>query len=168
MGRTPDPRRKEELINDSVSYVLTHGVATLSLRPLAASLDTSARNLLYHFETSAKLLELIMDEIRFREIESLRTDLKNSKTEAEIEDAINQHIENFKTTMRAYIEYSFSISFNNAHRRTYLGDVVARWREALKEMAPTDLLTSSFIDQELDNAFGTILLRLSNIRQIDL
>lgn len=163
MGRTPDPRRKEELINNSVAYVLSHGVATLSLRPLAASLNTSARNLLYHFETSSRLLELIMDEIRFREIESLRTELKNSRTEVEIEDAIYKHLESFTTTMRAYIEYSFSISFENAHRRSYLSEVISKWKEALTELESICHVTPSFIDKELTNTFGSVLLRLAEI-----
>ncbi len=164
MGRTPDPQRKYELISDSVPYVLSNGVATLSLRPLAAHLDTSARNLLYHFETSAKLLELIMDEIKLREIESLKSEIKGTNTELEIKDVVSHHLESFKSTLRAYVEYSFSISFENAHRRSYLSDLISKWRDVLQNQVSADIATSPWVERQLDAVFGLVLEKLAEIQ----
>ena len=64
MGRPPDPERRQELLEAVVEYVLKNGLTGLSLRPLAKGVGTSARMLLYHFESREKLLALIIDTIR--------------------------------------------------------------------------------------------------------
>ncbi|MDE2280697.1 MAG: TetR family transcriptional regulator, partial [Xanthomonadaceae bacterium] len=45
------PPRKDALIEPIVGYLLEHGLANLSLRPLATAIGTSARLLVYHFES---------------------------------------------------------------------------------------------------------------------
>ncbi len=49
MSRTPDDAHRTQLLNTIVAYVLKHGVATLSLRPLAKAVGSSPRVLLYYF-----------------------------------------------------------------------------------------------------------------------
>lgn len=56
MARTLDEQKREELLAEVVSYLETHGVAGLSLRPLAAELGTSARMLVYYFGTKEILV----------------------------------------------------------------------------------------------------------------
>jgi AcrR family transcriptional regulator len=58
--------RREELLERSLDYLLDHGVADLSLRPLAAAVGTSARLLVYHFGSRDGLLTAVMDEVRAR------------------------------------------------------------------------------------------------------
>jgi AcrR family transcriptional regulator len=58
--------RKDELRGKALDYCLKHGVASLSLRPLARSIGTSARLLIYHFGSKDGLLISIMDEVRGR------------------------------------------------------------------------------------------------------
>jgi AcrR family transcriptional regulator len=41
--------RRDELAEQTTDYVLDHGLIGLSLRPLAAAIDTSDRMLIYHF-----------------------------------------------------------------------------------------------------------------------
>ncbi|GGA32321.1 TetR/AcrR family transcriptional regulator [Dyella nitratireducens] len=53
--------RKEELTAALIDYLLTHGLSELSLRPLAAELGTSARLLIYHFDSKEGLLAAAMD-----------------------------------------------------------------------------------------------------------
>ena len=48
--------RREELAQGATDYVLEHGLIGLSLRPLAAALDTSDRMLLYHFSDKDDLV----------------------------------------------------------------------------------------------------------------
>lgn len=60
--------RKEALVESIIAYLLEHGLADLSLRPLAAATGTSARLLIYHFESKegllAEVLEAMQAELR--------------------------------------------------------------------------------------------------------
>jgi len=65
MPGTPAARR-EELLDAAAAYLLRHGVAGMSLRPMAAAIGTSARLLIYHFGTKERLLIEAMGVIRQR------------------------------------------------------------------------------------------------------
>ena len=56
MSRPPDLRKRADLLADVTSYLVRHGVADLSLRPLAAELGTSSRMLIYYFGTKEALI----------------------------------------------------------------------------------------------------------------
>jgi AcrR family transcriptional regulator len=56
MGRKPDPRIKADLLEKISSYILQHGLQDLSLRSLAAALGTTARMLIYHFNSKENLI----------------------------------------------------------------------------------------------------------------
>ena len=58
--------RREELIEKTLDYFLEHGVASLSLRPLAQQIGTSARLLVYHFGSKDGLITAVMDALRVR------------------------------------------------------------------------------------------------------
>jgi AcrR family transcriptional regulator len=67
MPRPPDPERRARRLARATDYVLEHGLAGLSLRPLAAALGTSPRMLLYDFESKERLVAEILAEARRRE-----------------------------------------------------------------------------------------------------
>ncbi len=71
MARPPDPRIREQLRNQAVDYVLSHGVSDLALRPLARALKTSARMLVYHFGSREGLMREILAGVREREDENI-------------------------------------------------------------------------------------------------
>lgn len=56
MPRPLDHARRAELLRGVVDYIAEHGLAELSLRPLAAALGTSSRMLIYYFGTKEELL----------------------------------------------------------------------------------------------------------------
>jgi AcrR family transcriptional regulator len=58
--------RKDELCGKTLEYCLAHGVADLSLRPLALKIGTSARLLIYHFGSRDGLIGAVMDEAHRR------------------------------------------------------------------------------------------------------
>ncbi|MQA23374.1 TetR/AcrR family transcriptional regulator [Rugamonas rivuli] len=58
--------RKNELRDKALDYFLEHGLAELSLRPLADEIGTSSRLLIYHFESKEKLIAAVMEEARSR------------------------------------------------------------------------------------------------------
>ena len=66
MARPPDPDRRARTLAKAADYVLERGLEGLSLRPLAAALDTSPRMLLYDFESKEKLVDEVLAEIRRR------------------------------------------------------------------------------------------------------
>jgi AcrR family transcriptional regulator len=62
--RRNDARRRDELLEAAAGYLLRHGVAGMSLRPMAGAIGTSARLLIYHFGTKERLLVEAMGVIR--------------------------------------------------------------------------------------------------------
>ncbi len=53
--------RRSQLLDGATAWVLDNGLSSLSLRPLAATLETSDRMLLYYFETKEQLVGAISD-----------------------------------------------------------------------------------------------------------
>jgi AcrR family transcriptional regulator len=66
MPRPADPAKRRELLDRVRAYVLQNGLSDLSLRPMARSLGTSDRMLLYYFGTKDRLISeaLAIDERR--------------------------------------------------------------------------------------------------------
>jgi AcrR family transcriptional regulator len=58
--------RREELLEKIVDVFLTHGITGLSLRPLADSVGSSARLLIYHFGSKEELIAVALDRVRSR------------------------------------------------------------------------------------------------------
>ena len=61
MPRRVDARIRASLLERIVDYVVEHGVAGLSLRPLGAAVGVSPRTLLYHFGSKDALVLATLD-----------------------------------------------------------------------------------------------------------
>lgn len=70
-----EPTRRGELLEATANYLLANGVASLSLRPLAAAIGSKARLLVYHFGSREQLLIEAMGLIRARAREALETSM---------------------------------------------------------------------------------------------
>jgi AcrR family transcriptional regulator len=70
--------RKDELSGKALEYFLEHGLANLSLRPLADAIGSSSRLLIYHFGTKEGLITTVMDEARLRLQQSLASFLSDN------------------------------------------------------------------------------------------
>ena len=64
--------RKTELLDAALKYLINHGVANASLRPMAAELGTSPRILMFHFRSKEGLLQDVFEELHSRLQASLR------------------------------------------------------------------------------------------------
>lgn len=67
MSRTANERRPEELQDAIVRYLTRHGLADLSLRPLAKAVGSSPRVLLYYFGSKEKMVVKVLTEVRHRQ-----------------------------------------------------------------------------------------------------
>ncbi len=67
MARPVDPHRRADVLIRAADYVLEHGLADLSLRPLSKALGTSPRMLLYDFGSKEQLIGEVLAQIRRRE-----------------------------------------------------------------------------------------------------
>jgi len=67
VSRTADEARRAELLDRSVDYVCRHGLAELSLRPLAKAVGSSPRVLLYYFGSKEALVVEIVRRGRARQ-----------------------------------------------------------------------------------------------------
>jgi AcrR family transcriptional regulator len=65
--------RRDELLDRAYQYVLEHGVADLSLRPLAAAIGSSPRVLLFLFGNKDELVQALLARARQDELELLRS-----------------------------------------------------------------------------------------------
>jgi AcrR family transcriptional regulator len=65
--------RKIELLDAALKYLIEHGVANASLRPMAAALGTSPRILMFHFRSKEGLLQDVFEELQSRLQASFRT-----------------------------------------------------------------------------------------------
>jgi AcrR family transcriptional regulator len=77
MARPPDPNRRALTLARATDYVLDHGLAGLSLRPLAKALGTSTRMLLYDFGSKERLISEVLAEARRREA-TILSDLQDA------------------------------------------------------------------------------------------
>ncbi|QWF79258.1 TetR/AcrR family transcriptional regulator [Amycolatopsis sp. CA-230715] len=66
MARPPEPGRRAATLAKATDYVLAHGLAGLSLRPMATALGTSTRMLLYDFGSKRTLVSELLAEARRR------------------------------------------------------------------------------------------------------
>jgi len=71
--------RREELLDKITEYILSNGLADLSLRPLAAAIKTSPRMLLYFFGTKERLISEALAHFRKHEQRDFQRAVSKSK-----------------------------------------------------------------------------------------
>lgn len=56
MGRSPDPSRRLEVLDAIVVYLAEHGLADVSLRPMARAVHLSVNGLMHHFGSKDEIV----------------------------------------------------------------------------------------------------------------
>ena len=69
MARTPDLEMKRELLERVVAYLAIHGLGDMSLRPMAAALNTSPNRLVHHFGSKQELLAAALEHATQMQVE---------------------------------------------------------------------------------------------------
>lgn len=77
--------KKKKMLEGMAAHVLTHGLNTASLRPLAKAIGTSDRMLIYHFGTKDGLISDLLEHLATMFLDTLNTALpaKRAATRAE-------------------------------------------------------------------------------------
>ena len=132
--------RREELIEKSLDYMLEHGVAGLTLRPLAGKIGTSARLLVYHFGSKDGLITAVMDEVRARIQKSFADVLagpgkRRGKGEMHAFWAWTIHPANLKS-MRLLFEVQVLAMQDPAKYARYLEGTSSSWLEVIEASLP--------------------------------
>jgi AcrR family transcriptional regulator len=68
MGRAPDLKRRQQLLDALIQEFAVGGIGNRSLREVAAAVDTSHRMLLHHFASRDELLLAIVEEVERRQM----------------------------------------------------------------------------------------------------
>jgi AcrR family transcriptional regulator len=89
MIRKDGPRR-DALLQAAAAYLLKHGVADMSLRPMAATIGTSARLLIYHFGTKERLVIEAMGIIRVQARAGVEAMLRDAPVDGDLGDLVRE------------------------------------------------------------------------------
>src|SRR5882672_1697025 len=79
MKQAPVLDRRAKLLDEVADYILSNGLADLSLRPLATAIGTSPRMLLYFFGSKERLIAQALAHIRTREQLDFRRAVSRSR-----------------------------------------------------------------------------------------
>lgn len=132
---SPAPDRRDELLDLVTDYVLEHGVADLSLRPLAAAIGSSPRVLLYYFGSKEDIIGHVIDRLRDRQRVAFADIPRNPATFADsvraawnvMSDARNEPL------FRLFIElYGLALQDRKRYGR-FLRGAVEDWLEYLEQ-----------------------------------
>ena len=131
--------RREELIEKALDYFLKHGLAGLSLRPLAGKIGTSARLLVYHFGSKDGLIAAVMDEVQARAQRSFAASAAQApKTRKGLMRAFWTWITHPSNvpTMRLLFEVQALALQNPAVYARYLKGTSSSWLELIEASLP--------------------------------
>jgi AcrR family transcriptional regulator len=131
---------REYLLEKCLRYFLKHGVAHLSLRPLASAVGTSARMLVHHFGSKEGLITAVMEQVHSH-LQSLFDPLLSGGSNAEPAEAMVAFWN--LVTSRKYLPYMrllFEVQIlaiqNPARYRRYLMDASGSWLRLVQRVLP--------------------------------
>jgi AcrR family transcriptional regulator len=131
MKRLPASDRRTQLVEKTADYILSHGLADLSLRPLAASIGTSPRMLLYFFNSKEQLVTEALVHVRIREQLGFRRSLAKTKSASREELLVREWKRWSSRRREKYMRLFFEIyglALQNPDRfRSFLPGAVHDW-----------------------------------------
>jgi AcrR family transcriptional regulator len=126
--------RKQELLDAALAYLLKHGVANASLRPLAEALGTSPRMLIFHFKSKEGLLRDVFQALNGRILASYAAVASGTLGPPEVQPLRRfwlwaTEAEN-APYLRLFYEVQVVAAQNPAEYGRYLKDASADWQAA--------------------------------------
>ncbi len=136
-----------------MQYLTKHGLADLSLRPLAKAVGSSPRVLLYYFGSKEKLVMNVLAQIRHRQFAALGQQSKLTSEEACIFAWQRMSAPDSEPFFRLFFE-AYGIALRHPrHYRSFLRDTVENWLALI-----ADPLCEEGCAPEDARAFATIVL----------
>jgi AcrR family transcriptional regulator len=156
MPRTADEKRREELLDRAVDYVLEHGLSDLSLRPLAKAAGASPRLLLYYFGSKEALLIEVIRRGRVRQQATMQhLELTASLGPRAITRTLWRHFSEprWEPLMRLFFEV-YALALQDRSRFPgFLESAVDDWLAVLEACA-----TRPGFNRDDARAFATVLI----------
>jgi AcrR family transcriptional regulator len=161
--------RRAELAEGALAYVLEHGLIGLSLRPLAAALDTSDRMVIYHFGSKEGLITEIVALASQRVAGSLQAVDPATLAIQNAGDLVRYAWQaltgpDATSAMRVYLEMCVLSVRDPSHWSAAQQQIRDPWlamlRQALIELETPEGRASVFADLILDTLDGLLLDRL--------
>jgi AcrR family transcriptional regulator len=134
MTRTVNEQRPVELLDAIVGHLITHGVAELSLRPLAKAVGSSPRVLLYYFGSKEEMVVKALARLRERQrttYSQMKADSFDSPSKACL--AIWKHMSapDSEPLFRLFFE-AYALALRHPQRlRDFLHTAIEDWLEFL-------------------------------------
>src|SRR4051812_31315452 len=131
---------RDRLLHDCLAYFVRHGVANLSLRPLAAAVGTSARMLLHYFGSKEALIAQVMEQVQtrlqdaFKELLTGRSGVPRTNPLPKFWKILSRK-EN-QASLRLLFEVQMLALQNPRRYRRYLTRTSATWRGLIEEALP--------------------------------
>ena len=149
--------RREELTERATDYALEHGLVGLSLRPLAESLGTSDRMLLYHFGDKDNLVTAILRTSNARSMQGIRDLPASVDLRAAVVDLWRTVSRGHQQRcQRLYVEAAALGLFGREPYVTEVRDANAAWMSALADhlvAAGVPRVESRRVAKLVDSAF---------------
>jgi AcrR family transcriptional regulator len=131
---------RHRLLGDCLAYFLRHGVAHLSLRPLAAAIGTSARMLLHYFGSKERLIAEVMGQVQLELQATFRELLERPGNRADQHflfdfwEALTAKAN--RASLRLLFEVQMLALQNPQRYRRYLTGTSASWRDLIEKVLP--------------------------------
>lgn len=144
-----DRSRRHELLEKLIAYLARHGIADLSLRPMAKATGTSARLLIFHFGSKEELIQQVLEEMQARLQRSFTTmaqgERKGPLLRAFWDWALTEP--NYATLRLLYQLHMLAAQSPRTYGR-YLKRNAMNWLELIQQALP---------DEQRDPRFVTLL-----------
>jgi AcrR family transcriptional regulator len=131
---------RTELLQKCLRYFLAHGVAHLSLRPLAAAVGTSARMLLHYFGSKEALIAEVMELVQDRLQSTFQQLLDRAGTDVSETFLVDFWNALAATANRPSLRLLFEVQMlalqNPKRYRRYLTRTSASWRKLIELVLP--------------------------------
>jgi len=157
---------KQEIIDKTIEYILQNGIYTLSLRPLAKSMGTSDRMILYYFKTKEELIHFVIKVLTDKIICELNNEIRknDAKTIHELMHVIWKVFTKKKNLPLVITFYEIQIlslrSSSKSFRQT-AKFLVDQWEYTVKEL----IIPFGFKNSDIDSIVSRICAELKGLHQ---
>src|SRR3954447_25754387 len=129
---------RDRLRQEGFRYFLRHGVANLSLRPLAAAVGTSARMLLHYFGSKEALIAAVMEQVQTRLQDAFRELFEGRGAEKDLLQKFWNILSNRANQPAARLLFEVQmLALQNPKRyRRYLTRTSTNWRRLIEQALP--------------------------------